>query len=327
MSGDRRFWSQGTLNTTDQAESQTVVPARLPLDRSKQAADYLRSAGHGVMDTIAHFWDRLAQTPPLARDDLHLVMAGTGITDSAGADFGNARGVMLYVPKAHRADVMALSPQAANAMCQYLEKWWADGQTQRPNTPPTDGSVSPLPINYITGLSDGVDAMTPQLLIMTNRKAPARKTVNVMMTLPNDRPATLCARVRLARDGDEPVLNRWRKLYNQERGILFDADINAWIESRNVYVHEVNGEIVALAKFDLILPMTVEIGGVFTFPAYRKQGFGCELVHDLVCRIRQMGKTPLLQVDVENQPALALYHKMNWVELGRLTRVWITSVS
>ena len=69
----------------------------------------------------------------------------------------------------------------------------------------------------------------------------------------------------------------------------------------------------------------MEIGGVFTFPEYRKQGFGAELVDDMAARIRQMGKIPLLQVDAENDPALALYKKMNWIELGRLARVWLNS--
>jgi GNAT superfamily N-acetyltransferase len=279
------------------------------------------------MDTIAHFWDRLAQTPPLARDDLHLVLAVPGDDSTKSANDVTPYGAMLYVPKAHRADVLAASAEAAGAMCDYLENWWAKSQEQANPPAPAPDTLPPLPINYVTGLADGIAAMTPRLLTMVNRKTPARKTVNVMMTLPAQQAAALCGRVRLARDGDEPVLNRWRKLYNQERGILFDADVDAWIESRNVYVHEANGVIVALAKFDLVLPTAVEIGGVYTFPEYRKQGFGAELIHDLVCRIRQMGKTPLLQVDTANGPALALYRKMNWVELGQLTRVWLSSIS
>lgn len=313
------------MNTTEPSGVQTVATVRLTLDRSKQAADYLRSAGGGVMDTLAHFWERLALTPPLSRDDLHLILAGAVHGESTEINFTNACGAMLYVPKAHRADVLASSAASAEAMCDYLEKWWAGSQVSKQGPAPVENIAAGLPINYVTGVAEGIAAMTPRLLSMVNRKAPARKTVNVMMMLPGDRPAALCGRVRLARDGDEPVLNRWRKLYNQERGILFDADVDAWIESRNVYVHETNGSIVALAKFDLILPTTVEIGGVFTFPEYRKQGFGAELVNDLACRIRQMNKTPLLQVDVENDPALALYQKMNWLELGRLARVWLTS--
>jgi ribosomal protein S18 acetylase RimI-like enzyme len=315
------------LNTTGQSDVRTVVAVRVPLDRSKQAADYLRSAGGGVMDTLAHFWDRLALTPPLARDDLHLVLIGKPKSTAATINFASAYGAMLYVPKAHRADVLAISAEAADAMCDYLQAWWNSNPPQKTAAVSAEIPNPPLPINYITGLADGVTAMTPRLLSMVNRKAAARKTVNIMMTLPAEKPAALSSKVRLARDGDEPVLNRWRKLYSQERGILFDADVDAWIESRNVYVHESNGAIVALAKFDLVLFTTVEIGGVFTFPEYRKQGFGAELVDDMAARIRQMGKTPLLQVDAENDPALALYQKMNWIELGRLARVWLNSAS
>lgn len=303
------------------------MAVRVPLDRSKQAADYLRSAGGGVMDTLAHFWDRLALTPPLARDDLHLVLIGKPKSTAATINFASAYGAMLYVPKAHRADVLAISAEAADAMCDYLQAWWNSNPPQKTAAVSAEIPNPPLPINYITGLAEGVTAMTPRLLSMVNRKAAARKTVNIMMTLPAEKPAALSSKVRLARDGDEPVLNRWRKLYSQERGILFDADVDAWIESRNVYVHESNGAIVALAKFDLVLFTTVEIGGVFTFPEYRKQGFGAELVDDMAARIRQMGKTPLLQVDAENDPALALYQKMNWIELGRLARVWLNSAS
>ena len=315
------------MNTTGQSDLRTVVAVRVPLDRSKQAADYLRSAGGGVMDTLAHFWDRLALTPPLARDDLHLVLIGKPKSTAATINFASAYGAMLYVPKAHRADVLAISAEAADAMCDYLQAWWNSNPPQKTAAVSAEIPNPPLPINYITGLADGVTAMTPRLLSMVNRKAAARKTVNIMMTLPAEKPAALSSKVRLARDGDEPVLNRWRKLYSQERGILFDADVDAWIESRNVYVHESNGAIVALAKFDLVLFTTVEIGGVFTFPEYRKQGFGAELVDDMAARIRQMGKTPLLQVDAENDPALALYQKMNWIELGRLARVWLNSAS
>ena len=314
------------MNTTEQSDARPAA-VRVPLDRSKQAAEYLRSAGGGVMDTLAHFWERLALTPPLARDDLHLVLVAKNLSAPANITFASAYGAMLYVPKAHRAEVLASTHETAEALCDYLQNWWETNPTQKTSAVTAEVPIPPLPINYVTGLADGVMAMTPRLLTMVNRKAPAKKTVNIMMTLPADQPAALCPKVRLARDGDEPVLNRWRKLYSQERGILFDADVNAWIESRNVCIHEHNGEVVALAKFDLALATTVEIGGVFTFPEYRKQGFGGELVFDMAGRIRQMGKKPVLQVDAENDSALTLYQKMNWIELGRLARVWLNSAS
>jgi predicted GNAT family acetyltransferase len=45
---------------------------------------------------------------------------------------------------------------------------------------------------------------------------------------------------------------------------------------------------------------------------------------DLAHRIRQAGKTPTLQVDEQNLPALGLYEKAGWKALGKLARVWLT---
>ncbi len=145
-----------------------------------------------------------------------------------------------------------------------------------------------------------------------------------MMQLGPDTTPALSPRVRKARDGDEPILNRWRKMYKEERGILFDADVDAWIESGKVYVCQDDNQIVAVAKFDLELATMVEIGGVYTFPEFRRHGFGRELVSDLACRIRMDKKTPVLQVDVDNESALRIYQSAGWDIMGRLVRVWIT---
>ncbi len=315
----------------------SLIRTRLSVEKAGGAADLLRRRGGGVMDLIAHFWDRLPQTPPLLRDDLHLLIAWRrpdGALDTADAvDMNRAVGAMLYVPKAQRADVFAPSAEAAAVFSGYLADWVA--RNHPPSGPdqakPDENRLTStntfhnknIPINYITGEAVGIDAMLANLLTLVNRKAPAKKTLNVMMRLPDTIKAQMCPRVRSARNGDESILNKWRKSYKQERGILFDADVDAWIESGNVFVYELDGNVVAMAKFDLILPNIVEIGGVFTFPEFRKHGIGGQLVRDLVCRIRSTGKTPLLQVDVTNELALNMYRKAGWVEIGQLVRVWL----
>jgi predicted GNAT family acetyltransferase len=82
--------------------------------------------------------------------------------------------------------------------------------------------------------------------------------------------------------------------------------------------------VVAVAKFDLELRTLVEIGGVYTFPEHRHHGHGTALMCDLAHRIRQAGKTPTLQVDEQNLPALGLYEKTGWKAMGKLARVWLT---
>ncbi len=307
---------------------------RIGLDKAARAADFLRASGNGVMDLIAHFWDRLPQTPPLARDDLHLLVVqptADGGSPTAGAiDFSRLEGAMLYVPKAHRADVLAKNSVAAGAFSTYLAGW--ERLFRSRETESTDAGQSGddslhnyyIPINYITGEESGVEAMLPHLLALVGKKSPARKVVNVVMHLPDQMSASHCDHVRVARNGDEAAINRWRKQYNQERGILFDADVDAWINSGNVFVYEMDKQIVAAAKFDLTLPSMIEIGGVFTFPEFRRRGIGGKLVRDLVWRIRAMKKKPSLQVDKTNTSALSIYQKTGWKVAGNLARVWLS---
>jgi ribosomal protein S18 acetylase RimI-like enzyme len=318
------------LSTNAEQDVKGLHIVRVGVDKAPHAADLLRRVGAGVMDMIAHFWDRLPQTPPLSREDLHLVGAWPAALAKQGTelDFHKALGAMLYVPKAHRADVFAPDPVVSDAFTSYLTGWerlirFEPPPPVQPGAPAEIVQNGNMPINYIAGEATGIEIMLPGLLALVNRKTPAKKLVNVMMQLPLDQPAVSSEHVRAAKDGDEQVLNRWRKMYAQERGILFDADVDDWIKSGNVFVYELNGQVVSVAKFDLNLQNIVEIGGVYTFQEFRKRGIAKELVHDLVARIRQMNKKPVLQVDVTNEPAFNLYREAGWVQLGRLARVWL----
>jgi GNAT superfamily N-acetyltransferase len=366
---------------------------RLPVEKPQAAVDFLHARSEGVMDLIAHFWERLSQTPPLSRGDLHLVVSVTAgesqRIDISTLDVSKLSGAMLYVPKAHRADVLALYPEVAAAFSAYIRhqgskttrsegeaeiaqggedestKEQANGERngqsklatagrngQVTADPPHGVEVVPVsdlsasmrtavaetelpiatgkngtgrvPIDFLTGQADGIAWMTPWLLPAVNRKSVARQMVNVVMQLPADRGCKPDSNVRVARESDVPMLNRWRRQYKEERGILFDADLDAWVQTQRVFVYEHDKQVVAVAKFDLELGRLIEIGGVYTFPEYRTRGFGAKIVSDLACRIRQGGKVPTLQVDVENGPALRLYEAMGWRVMGKLARVWLT---
>ncbi len=340
-------------------ESAPVRLVRLPVDKPQPAVDVLRAHSRGVMDLIAHFWERLAQTPPLQRPDLHLVLAMPSEyihINIQQSEWLKACGAMLYVPKAHRADVLALDLQAASAFAAYIahcgtsetpgsvegnsgpsnapEIPFSDlttgrGDTVAVSSEPARASKAPA-IDFLTGQADGLTAMAGLLLPMVGRKTPARRLINVVMQLPLEAQTSANSKVRLARDADIPLLNRWRRLYKEERGILFDADMDASIESQRIFVYELEAtgsepsHVVAVAKVDLELQDVMEIGGVFTFPEFRNRGFGAAIVGDLAHRIRQNGKTPILQVDEANDSALRLYRAAGWHELGRLARIWLT---
>ncbi|MCL2646258.1 MAG: GNAT family N-acetyltransferase [Phycisphaerales bacterium] len=349
---------------------------RLPAERPQLAVAFLHIRSRGVMDLIAHFWERLSQTPPLQRGDLHLVaaMRGEGVMNepihTPPSDCGRFCGAMLYVPKAHRADVLALDEATAQAFASYITHQgpkaikpdippslplspspsspvvftltdFSSGRTTISDVPMmqfqnatanggsnggTNGGEMKVPIDFLTGTAEGIAWMTPLLLAAVHRKASARQLVNVVMQLTAE--CQPDPNVRVAREADIPTLNRWRRLYKEERGILFDADLDAWVHTQRIFVYEQDkeggGQVVAVAKFDLELPSLIEIGGVYTFPEFRKRGYGAKIVSDLACRIRSTGKIPTLQVDEQNGPALRLYENAGWKPMGKLARVWLT---
>ena len=311
---------------------------RIPVERPQAAVDFLRARGAGVMDLIAHFWERLAQTPPLARQDLHLVGVApiNGNDDTCIFDTSTGLGVMLYVPKAYRADVLAPEPAAATELARYIIATGqpaaapeeiaggAEGNGGKAAGAGGDNGNGRCAIDFITGEAGGVAAMVPYLLPAVHKKAPAKQLVNEVMQLPPEVASELCAEVRPAREDDLPVLNRWRRQYKEVRGILFDADMNAGVAAQRVFVYEHDKQIVAVAKVDLDLAALMEIGGVYTFPEFRNRGFGHRIMSDMATRVRQAGKMPTLQVDETNVGARELYRKAGWRPLGRLARVWLT---
>lgn len=374
---------------TDAASARRLV--RLPVEKPQVAVDFLHRKGDGVMSMIAHFWDRLAQTPPLARADLHLLLALDAAVASPGVDINISTivdepitGAMLYVPKAHRADILACDLATSTAFAHYIAR---RGETAAINgsgttapagtaadpaanggavpiltssSPPAALQLAPMPpltdlsgikpaekstpangadangrpaIDFLTGQAEGIMAMIPLLLPLVHKRVPARQLVNYVMRLPIDKSCALDPRVRPAKSTDMAILTQWRRAYRAERGLLFDADLDEAIRTERVFVLEApaaaNGgavatNIVAIAKFDLELDRSIEIGGVYTFPEHRQKGYGKAIVADLAARIRSQLKTPILQVDETNVAALKLYERAGWQNLGRLARVWLT---
>ncbi len=312
--------------TASTASSEPPSPAgllRLPVDKPQLAVEYLHEAGRGVMDLIAHFWEQLPQTPPLTRNDLHLMIAydaknaiSSINTDISSLTIKHMTGAMLYVPKAHRADVLAQDEETARQFAAYI--------TQNGVTTHTDGT-NIAAIDFISGSAFGVLAMIPHLLPHVKKRTPARQMVNAVMHLPESATPAVDPSVRLARESDIPMLSRWRRHYKEERGILFDADLVAMVNQQRAFVYEAEGHVVAAAKFDIEINRIIEIGGVYTFPEFRNRGYGRRIVDDIAIRIRQRGKVPVLQVDRENIPACRLYERAGWQRMGELARVWLTA--
>lgn len=311
------------MTTIDDA---ALCVRRILLADAPAAAQWMRQMSHGGLLTLAHFWDRLPQTPKFSQADLHLVaVLPEGVAFSPVADWGVCRGVMLYVPHAHRAEVFALDAMAAEHLAMYLAGWERLLRSSGVEVGPITEIEPQSPLQFLTGDASTVSAILPQMLKLVRRKTAVKSVTNYVMALGGGATVNSHADVRLARVEDENALNRWRRLYAQERGILFEANVLDGVRAGKIFVYDTGADIASVAKLDMELPEHIEIGGVYTFPEMRSKGFGRALMEDLSFRIRKQGKTPLLQVDESNSPAHRLYSQLGWREMGKVTRVWLTA--
>ena len=79
----------------------------------------------------------------------------------------------------------------------------------------------------------------------------------------------------------------------------------------------VDGDIVAKANTNAIGINKVQIGGVYTHPLYRRNGYAGALIQALCNRATRAQKQPVLFVKEKNKPALSLYQKLGFEECGR----------
>ena len=81
----------------------------------------------------------------------------------------------------------------------------------------------------------------------------------------------------------------------------------------------VDREIVAKANTNAIGINCVQIGGVYTHPLYRRNGYAGALIQALCNRATRAQKQAVLFVKEKNKPALSLYQKLGFEECGRYT--------
>ena len=101
---------------------------------------------------------------------------------------------------------------------------------------------------------------------------------------------------------------------------ISDAEVD--ITLRNLLKNQLcfaltfDGDIVAKANTNAIGINCVQIGGVYTHPLYRRNGYAGALVQALCNRSLRAHKHPVLFVKEKNMPAFSLYQKLGFEECG-----------
>ncbi len=78
-----------------------------------------------------------------------------------------------------------------------------------------------------------------------------------------------------------------------------------------------DGEIVAKANTNAIGIDWIQLGGIYTHPLYRRNGYACQLIAAICRRTAKAGKKNALFVKDINVPAMELYKKLGFSNSGR----------
>ena len=98
-----------------------------------------------------------------------------------------------------------------------------------------------------------------------------------------------------------------------------DISLRQILKNQLCFALTVDGDIVAKANTNAIGINCVQIGGVYTHPLYRRNGYAGALVQTLCSRAVRAHKQPVLFVKEKNTPAFTLYRKLGFEECGRYT--------
>lgn len=141
---------------------------------------------------------------------------------------------------------------------------------------------------------------------------------------------------RLIRPDDQELVTGWRLGYYREMQLAQDSDdlrktalvnILAEIEAGRTWILEVNGEPVSCTSFnanvrDEGIANIVQVGGVYTPPEYRGQGYARAIVAASLIDAREKGyQKSVLFTGINNTPAQRAYEALGfeWIGSYRIT--------
>jgi ribosomal protein S18 acetylase RimI-like enzyme len=131
---------------------------------------------------------------------------------------------------------------------------------------------------------------------------------------------------RRAEPRDLDVLTRWRIAYSLEALGEEDTEelrdrsrsvVRRFVDAEQTWVLEDQGEPVASSSFNSVIREAVQVGGVWTPPAFRRRGYGRAVVAASLLDARDEGvTTSILFTGRENVPAQKAYEALGFREIG-----------
>ncbi len=128
--------------------------------------------------------------------------------------------------------------------------------------------------------------------------------------------------VRKAIDSDQPILAGWFEAFGRDTGLSPPDDSNTRaaraIERGRIRILEHEGQPVACAQTARPIANQVRIGLVYVPDEHRRQGHAARLVTAVTAEALELGASPCLFTDAENQGTDALYRSIGYQPIDEL---------
>jgi len=127
---------------------------------------------------------------------------------------------------------------------------------------------------------------------------------------------------RVANKKDAPLLEEWCLLFEAETGIKVSSaaeaarKIDAFIEGKEVYVWEVNGEVVSCMKRSRPSKHGITVSFVFTPQKHRRKGYARTLVAEVTEELLLEFDFAMLYTDLKNPTSNKIYREIGYEQIA-----------
>ncbi|PSL40513.1 hypothetical protein B0H99_105291 [Planomicrobium soli] len=137
---------------------------------------------------------------------------------------------------------------------------------------------------------------------------------------------------RIASKKDAPLLEGWCLLFEAETGIKVSSaaeaarKIDAFIEGKEVYVWEVNGEVVSCMKKTRPSKRGITVSFVFTPRNHRRKGYARTLVAEVTEELLLEYDFAMLYTDLQNPTSNKIYQEIGFEQIANPVHVSFVEV-
>ncbi|WKA55254.1 GNAT family N-acetyltransferase [Planococcus shixiaomingii] len=127
---------------------------------------------------------------------------------------------------------------------------------------------------------------------------------------------------RVANKKDAPLLEEWCLLFETETGIKVSSaaeaarKIDAFIEGKEVYVWEVDGEVVSCMKRSRPSKHGITVSFVFTPQKHRRKGYARTLVAEVTEELLLEFDFAMLYTDLKNPTSNKIYREIGYEQIA-----------